>query len=185
MRKSALISTALFLLTVAVFTAPALPQEAKAQEAAAPSSKAEQRYYHLEFVFKEINDDGRVVNSRTYDTSASTVDGRNSSVRAGTKIPVRTNNKAGDIQIEYIDVGVNIDCGSARETPQGLALQITAEISSLANPSSSGEWPPIVRQNRWSSMTQLPLGKPTVVFSSDNLENKGRMQVEVTATQIR
>jgi hypothetical protein len=30
----------------------------------------------------------------------------------------------------------------------------------------------------------LPIGKPSIVFSSDNLENKGKMQVEVTATPM-
>jgi len=122
------------------------------------------------------------VNSRTYHTSVAT-DGKNSSVRTGTKIPIRVNDKD---NIQYLDVGVNIDCNNARETEQGLALQITVEISSLANPPAGNEAStPVVRQNKWQSITQLPIGKPTVVFSSDNLESKGRMQVEVTATPIR
>jgi hypothetical protein len=104
-------------------------------------------------------------------------------VRAGTKIPIRVNDKD---NIQYLDVGVNIDCNNARETAQGLSLQITVELSSLANPSGSNEAStPIVRQNKWQSMTLVPIGKPTVVFSSDNLENKGRMQVEATATPVR
>ena len=182
MRKSVLIDSALILLCFSLFAAPATPQDAKSPEAQASAPKPDAHYYHLEFVLKELDDAGRVVNSRTYHTSLST-DGRNSSVRAGTKIPIRVNDKD---NIQYLDVGVNIDCGFAHETQQGLALQITAEISSLANPSGSNEAStPVVRQNKWSSMTQLPIGKPVVVFSSDNLENKGRMQVEVTATPIQ
>ncbi|HZD48599.1 MAG TPA: hypothetical protein VE178_07620 [Silvibacterium sp.] len=178
MRKS-LTKAVLFLLSFALFAAPALPQDSKSQEAA-PAPKADANYYRLEFVLKEVGDDGRVVNSRTYYTDVAT-GGRSSQVRAGTKIPVRTNDKD---EIQYLDLGVNIDCDSAHETPQGLGLHISAEISSIASPTSGEIASPVVRQNRWSSMTLIPLGKPTVVFSSDNLENKGRMQVEVTATPI-
>ena len=180
MRKPVSVYSVLILL--AVFAAPAIPQEPKSPDTASPAPKAEVHYYHLEFVLKELGDAGRVINSRAYQTSVST-DGRNASVRTGTKIPIRVNDKD---NIQYLDVGVNIDCNNGRETAQGLALQITVEISSLANPSGSNEaTTPVVRQNKWQSMTQLPIGKPAVVFSSDNLENKGRMQVEVTVTPIR
>lgn len=178
MRKSALI-----LMGFALFTVAAMPQEPKTSDAKAPEARtqtADVHYYHLEFVLKELGDDGRVVNSRTYDTSVSS-SGKSSSVRAGTKIPIRTNDKD---EIQYLDLGVNIDCDSTRETPQGLGLHISAEISSIASPTSGGIQSPIVRQNQWQSMTLIPIGKPTILFSSDNLENKGRMQVEVTATPL-
>ena len=186
MRKSVIIHVVLILVSFTLFAGTVRAQDAKASnskasETSETKSQPDVHFYHLEFVLKELGDDGRVVNSRTYHTDVST-DGRNSLMRTGTKVPVRTNDK----DMAYLDVGVNLDCGSARETPQGLALQITAEISSLANP--SGGTPeagnPLLRQNKWSSMTVLPIGKPTVIFSSDNLENKGRMQLEVTATPI-
>jgi hypothetical protein len=183
MRKSVVMNAVFVLLSFVVFAAPVRAQENKASESKASEAKVqpEAHYYRLEFVLKEVGDDGRVVNSRTYHTDVAT-GGRFSQVRTGTKIPVRTNDKD---EIQYLDMGVNIDCDSAHETPQGLGLHISAEISSIANP-TSGEIPlPVVRQNRWSSEALLPIGKPTVAFSSDNLENKGRMQVEVTATPIR
>jgi len=183
MRKPILFASVLILLNFASLLAPARAQETKTSDSkpAETKSPAEIHYYRLEFVLKEIGEDGRVVNSRVYHTDIAT-QGRFSQVRAGTKIPVRTNDKN---EIQYLDLGVNIDCDSVHETPQGLGLHISTEISSIANP-TSGEIPsPVVRQNRWSSEALLPIGKPTVVFSSDNLENKGRMQVEVTATPIR
>lgn len=182
MRKSVWINSLLVLFSFVLLAAPVRAQEAKSPEAQASAPKTDAHYFYLEFVLKELDGDGRVTNSRTYHTSVST-DGRNSYVRAGTKIPIRVNDKD---NIQYLDIGVNIDCDMARETAQGLALQIKAEISSLANPPANNEaLMPILRQNRWQSMTQLPIGKPTVIFSSDNLENKGRMQVQVTATPIR
>jgi hypothetical protein len=181
MRKSVLINSVLILLCLSVFAAAATPQEGKSPEAQVSAPKPEAHYYRLEFVLKELGEDSRVVNSRTYHTDVAT-GGRFSQVRTGTKIPVRTNDKG---EIQYIDLGVNIDCDSAHETPQGLGLHISTEISSIASPPGSGESGlPVVRQNRWSSETLLPIGKPTVVFSSDNLENKGRMQVEVTAMPL-
>ena len=160
------------LLVVPLFAVPVLAQQTHTQ---APDA----HFYRLDFVVKELGDDGKVVNSRTYLTTIST-DGL-SSLRTGTKIPLRTNDKG---EINYIDVGVNLDCQRVHESAEGLAMQISAEISSLATPIGTGGPSPIIRQNRWQATTVLPIGKPSIVFSSDNLENKGKMQVEVTATPM-
>ncbi len=74
MRKSALI-----LMGFALFTAAAMPQESKSSDAKAPEARtqaADIHYYRLEFVLKELGEDGRVVNSRTYYTDVATA-GRN------------------------------------------------------------------------------------------------------------
>jgi hypothetical protein len=168
------------ILCLILFATPILVLPVSAQQTTASAAPA--HYYRLEFVVKEVGEDGKAVNSRTYLTTVST-DDKMSSVRTGTRIPIHTNDKGGDIQ--YLDVGVNIDCRQAHEIPEGLGLQISAEISSLATPNPPSDvTTPIIRQNHWQSSTVLPMGKPIVVFSSDNLENKGRMQVEVTATLI-
>jgi hypothetical protein len=185
MRKSILMKAVLVLFSVALFAAPVRAQDAKASDSKPPETRpqADIHYYHLEFVLKELGDDGRVINSRTYHTNIST-EGKFSSVRTGTKIPIRTSDKPDNVT--YLDVGVSIDCSGARDTAQGLSMQISTEISSLANPPNGSEpSTPMVRQNKWQAVTLVPIGKPIVVFSSDNLENKGRMQVEVTATPVR
>jgi hypothetical protein len=43
---------------------------------------------------------------------------------------------------------------------------------------------PVIRQNSWDSTVAIPIGKPTVVGSSDDLDSKGKLQVEVTATRV-
>ncbi len=48
----------------------------------------------------------------------------------------------------------------------------------------AGVGEPVIRQNVWDSTVLVPIGKPTVVFSSDDLDSKGKMQVEVTATRV-
>jgi len=92
MRKSVLINSVLILLGLALFAAPVRAQETKALDSKPSETKSqpEAHYYRLQFVLKEFGDDGRVVNSRTYDTNVAT-GGRFSQVRTGTKIPVRTN----------------------------------------------------------------------------------------------
>ena len=41
------------------------------------------------------------------------------------------------------------------------------------------------RQTKWGANVLAPLGKPTVIFSSDDLTTKGQTQLEVTATPIK
>jgi hypothetical protein len=42
----------------------------------------------------------------------------------------------------------------------------------------------VIRQNKWDSSVLIPVGKPTLVFSADDLDSKGKMQVELTATKV-
>jgi hypothetical protein len=43
---------------------------------------------------------------------------------------------------------------------------------------------PVIRANRWSANVMVPITKPSIIFSSDNLQDKGKLQVELTATRI-
>jgi hypothetical protein len=83
--------------------------------------------------------------------------------------------------VTYIDVGVSIDCRSARRIEGSLALAVTAEISDAATPSNS----PLIRQTMCNANTIVPIGKPTVIFSSDDVASKGQMQLELAATPIQ
>jgi type II secretory pathway component GspD/PulD (secretin) len=90
------------------------------------------------------------------------------------------------MQFQYLDVGVNIDVLGTREVSRQLALDLKAEVSSLAgSPSPSAATDPVIRQNYWQSAVLIPVGKSTVVFTSDALESKGGMQISVTATPLQ
>lgn len=155
-------------------------------------------YYQLRFDIEEVGDNGRITNSRTYRTTISTDFNEVGSIRTGNKIPVVTgvmgDDKAGNKQWQYIDVGVNIDVGTysnnhnfVREVGDKLALHIKAQISDVAPTQTNVVFhneDPVIRQNSWESIVLITPGKPTVIFSSDNLESKGKMQVELTATRI-
>ncbi len=153
------------------------------------ASKANEppKFYRLEFVVKEV-DGGKVLNTRTYSITVST-DPRDSStqIRAGGRVPIQTTT-AGPTSIQYLDIGVNIDCSNVKEVDRGLSLRVSADISSVpSEPAASTTGPPLpptLRQNRWAAMTIVPLKKPTLIFSSDDPTSKRQMQLELTATSI-
>jgi hypothetical protein len=143
----------------------------------------QQKFFHLDFVVKEVAD-GKAVNTRSYSTMISTGHSGDQ-IRVGNKVPRQTGSPANPY--DYIDVGVSIDCRSAREIENQLALVITAEISDVAPGQTAGNGfvPPLLRQNKWSSDVILPLRKSTVIFSSDDPTSTHKMQVELTATPIK
>jgi len=182
---------------------PALGRKAIAQEAAkAPMAvkvpDAPDHYYRVDFVIEEVSADGKPTNSRSYTctvgTSRSDRAEQNSTIRTGNRIPIITGTMAPTVatdnklanQYQYIDIGVNISLQSAHEVGNQLGLYLKTEISSLGPASSpTGGSDPVIRQNLWQSSILIPLGKPTVVFKSDDLDSKGGMQVVITATPLQ
>jgi hypothetical protein len=186
MRKLTLICAVLAL-------ALSVRDKALAQDAAKPQDtvKAPEppvHYYRLEFVAQETGADGKPVNSRSFAGMAGTGRGQGIvSVRTGSRIPVVTGSSSGtEKQVQYVDVGVNIDARDVHEVDGLLALQLSTEISSLATPAALGEpSTPVIRQTRWQAPVLIPLRKATVVFISDDLDSKGSTQLVVTATPVQ
>lgn len=144
------------------------------------------KFYKLDFVVREM-EGGKVLNTRAYSMITSDKEKINdhSEIRTGSKVPYSTH--ADGSQYTFLDVGVSFDCYHMVETRDTMSLVLVADISSVvqepASPSAPTR-PPVVRQNKWNSGVIVPLKKPTVVFSSDDLTTKRQMQVELTATPI-
>ena len=134
------------------------------------------KFYKLEFVVKEVSGT-KILNSRTYMTMVSTR-GSNQ-IRAGSKVPFEISPG----QTTQIDLGVNIDVVGVKEIQDRLAFQIMAEESSIAE-GSTDQKRPTIRQNRWNSSVIVPLKKSTLLFSSENVDAKTQMEIEVTATPL-
>jgi hypothetical protein len=148
-----------------------------------------QHYYHLVFVVKEM-EGGKVINSREYGMSIGTVaefsmNYNNRSIRTGTKVPLEGEQG----KATYIDVGVNIDCRNVMEVGGRLAMDVSAEVSSVGSPKMEGaggaRGMPIILQNRWNSQVLVTLGKPTVLFASDEVTSKRTLELELTATELK
>jgi hypothetical protein len=162
-----------------------------AQTPEAPKTKDAEpllKFYKLDFVVKEV-EGGKVLNTRSYSMTVAANLGHptssegNAAIRTGDKIPVL--GTGGDTAY----VGTNIDCRSIREVERDLTLSLTADISSIpsepaAPATTAATRMPTIRQNRWVSTVAVPLKKPTVIFSSDDLTSKRQMQLELTATPI-
>jgi hypothetical protein len=138
------------------------------------------RYYHLDFVVKEL-ESGKVINARTYSTTVATGAGV-SVIRSGSKVPISTGGDAPG-SLTYLDMGVNIDCRAAKEIQDQLTLNVSAEIASAATESPSNK--PLIRQTKWESIVIVPMRKPTTIFSSDDPTTKRQTQLELTAIPIK
>ncbi len=184
----------LCLLLLTVFCGRTIfAQEASQTPPPVQAAEAPVHFFHLLFVVQEVGPDGKPTNSRSYTTTVST-DAREegTSIRASARIPVATasfssgaNKTLANPQYQLLDVGVNIDTHNAREVGRRLSLHITADVSSLGKSSDENLNQPVLRQNKWRATVLIPLDKPTVVFTSDSLDNKGSMQMVVTATSLQ
>jgi len=156
---------------------------AQGDKTAAPA--AEPEYFRLNFVVKEIQD-GKTVNARNYSTLMVAGEMARASIRTGTKLPVQTG--VGNIpQFQYVDVGVNIDCNSLRRLQNRLAMILNVDLSTALphQDKLTPSGPQQIRQNRWSSPLLVTIGKPTVLFSSDDLASTRTLQLELTATPVK
>lgn len=175
---------------VLVSTASFGQETQKASPPAAQTEQGDGRHYQVVFVAREV-EGGKVINTRRYETN-SALQGANDSgaIRAGAKVPVITSgnptSSTSQYRYEFFDVGVNFDFKNARVEADRAFLVLTAEISSFepVAPDSILRRP-IVRQNKWNGGVTVLLGKPTVVFSSDDVSSKRTMQVELTVTPVR
>jgi hypothetical protein len=183
---------------VAVFTLSLLPLATRAQDSQGPATPVSpQHFYRLHFAVAELDGAGKVTNTRTYEETVSTTGAGHSvgdqQIKTGSRVPIATGSYAAgadaarlaNTQFQYIDLGVNLDVREATEHGEMLGFRLKAEVSSVARQTEiDGVGEPVIRQNVWDSSVSIPVGKPTVVFSSDDLDSKGKMQVEVTATRV-
>jgi hypothetical protein len=141
------------------------------------------KFYKLEFVVKEL-DGAKTLNSRAYSMVVSSGNAKGS-IRTDSRIPcVSAKGPDGNTtQFQQVNVGVNIDAMGLKEVQNKLSFTRSADISTMSQ-EPSGVPSPVVRTNRWSSTLIVPFKKPTVVLSSDSVDSKTQMQLEVTATPI-
>jgi hypothetical protein len=178
---------------IAVLMLSLIPAGLYAQDAKDTPPVQPQHFYRVHFAVIELDAGGKVTNSRTYEeTIATSGNGHvvgDQRVKTGSRVPIVTGSNGPDskplnTQFQYIDLGVNLDVHDAAEHGEMLGFRLVAEVSSVAHQTEiAGMGEPVIRQNVWDSTVLVPLGKPTVVFSSDDLDSKGKMQVEVTATR--
>jgi len=161
------------------------PFMANAQDAKSSRPTA---VYKVDYVFSELQNDKRV-NTRSYSLLVRSRE--RGSIRLGDRLPITTATKEGNTQFQYFDIGVNVDCRvedtDLADLNSSVDLFTNIEISNLA-PGQSGEnrtGNPIVRQTKFQNENIVPLGKPVLLSSADEVDGTRRLQIEVTATKVR
>ncbi len=161
------------LATASFLTAtPALAQEKPTEKVQKSDS-----VYRIDFAVRE-KEDGTTVNTRNYVMLLE--DKASGKVRAGNRVPI----PYGDKGIQYMDVGLNIDC-DLQERASDVSMRIWLEITDFASPGQEKVSPPLLRTIRSEVKTGIPLGKPTVVSVVDDATTKRRYELEITATKVK
>jgi hypothetical protein len=179
------------LLAASTLVSAQLSPEASPKPAQSASDAAPKHCYALNYVVKEL-DGTKVINQRSYvlNTFASNAPGGEwTRLRVGNRVPVFVHSQEKGssntvTDFNYIDVGVNID-NRLREAGDALALEVTADISSVAEMPSGVGLPPTVRQIKGTAASLIYPGKPAVVFSADDPGSQHRFELQVTATLVR
>jgi len=192
MQKSTFICLLLLATTGLGHKTLAQDQAAPSQPMAHEAAPAE-HFYHLAFVAEDVNAEGKVMNSRGFSTTVSTNEHGTMSIRSGSKVPIATGTTSNgkelsalvNTQFQYIDVGADFDIRDVHEVSSQLAFDLTAALSSVAEATDPNLHEPVIRQNKWQAEVLIPIGKQTVVFSSDSVDSKGSTRVLVTATAIQ
>ena len=182
--------TVFFCLLVLALTVSqtAIAQDSGSTAKPQDSAKAPEppvHFYHLDLVLEQVGSDGKPTNSRSFAITISTDrHDSNTEIRTGARVPIQTGGSSS--QFQYQDVGINFDARNAREAGGKLTFYLAADVNSVAapkDPSTTG--PPVTEQNKWQSNVLVPIGKATTVFSSDDIQSKGGMQLVVTATLLQ
>jgi hypothetical protein len=149
-----------------------------------PSPPGPEHFYHLDLRVLELSESGKIINSRSFAQIISTGPrARRSMLRSDDQVPVPSN--TGPMKTyHYEHAGIDVDTFDADDSTGELALTVNASVNSIPNPSGDGGNPPLMRHMEWNSRVLVPLGKPTVVTSSDDLSDRGRTELEITARRI-
>lgn len=142
--------------------------------------------FRLAFVIRETDEKGKALNTREYEAMIGAIPRQgepSASIRTGARVPVPTG--AGSLQFTYLDIGVNFDINSFEVlSATRVAMNIHAELSSIDPSGKEVVDHPVIRQNKWSGNEQMVLGERKVIFSSDDLTSKNKVQVELTVTRV-
>ena len=191
MRKTVLATCILLAALVTSATSRAQDGEKPKEEAKPAESRPAEpiHFYRLTLVVQEVDANSKPFNSRSFATTISTDRDSAGSIRTSTKVPYASSTqiiggKEVATSINQLSTGIDFDIRNVQETGHQVSFFISADISSPA-PSQD----PLTRQsalhnNQWKAPVIIPLGKPTVILSSDALDSKGALQVVAIVTPI-
>lgn len=165
------------LLCVSLLT-PALAHGQAPAVAQGPVS-----HYRLVFRLLQVDGDGKITNSRRYETMIGVGGDQavpTARIRSGDRIPIQVESG----KYDYSNVGTNIDAIRPAVRDRQLSLHVSADSSSAVYAPADTSRRPVLRQTTWDADVQVALDKPTIIFTSDNLSDPGKLELELTATDL-
>ena len=141
-----------------------------------PSPPAGQTIYRLEYTVTEMEGAKRL-QARNY--SLQVIDRSDARMRVGNRIPITTGNE----QVQYMDIGVNIDARATMIDAHTVRVRTNIEVNSLASTESSRR--PIIRNFNNMVETSIPLDKPIMLTSQDEPGTSTTFQVSLTARIVK
>jgi hypothetical protein len=170
-----------FMLLIVVLTCGATAL-LHAQQPDASLDASPTRYFRLDFRVLQVSPDGKIADSRSY--SEMVVSGPKShspsSLRAQDRVPVHLPQN----EVQYENAGADIDVKNIEVSGEMLRLDVTANVSAVAPTAPDAPLSLLTRQTNWSSDVSVPIGKPTIVLSSDNDTDHGKTELELTAVSV-
>ncbi|MEO8737748.1 MAG: hypothetical protein ABI380_14560 [Edaphobacter sp.] len=179
-----------FAVVIMAVCLPGYGQQTTAAESKPANSAVQElgkdQRFRLTFVLRETDENGKVLNSREYEAMIGAIPRQgnpNVSIRNGIRMPVPTSPT--NSSYTYQDVGANFDINSFTVVSSNrVALNVSAEVSNIDSAAKNPVNPPLIRQNKWTGNEQIVLGERKVIFSSDDLTSRNKMQVELTVTRV-
>jgi len=141
-----------------------------------PPPPAGQTIYRLEYTVTEM-EGTKKLQARNY--SLQVIDRSDARMRVGNKIPIPT----GTEQVQYMDVGVNIDSRPVTIDAHTVRVRTNIEVSALASTDNARR--PILRNFNNMVETILPLDKPVLLSSQDEPGTSTTFQVTVVARIVK
>lgn len=189
MNRKVLIGAALLAGCLSLLVGASRAQEEKQGKASKEVASAPERQlpsaYRVEYAVREL-EDGKRINSRSYKMLVQFEGwGR---IRVGSRVPyVAGESSSGGKQIQYSDVGINVDCRVTQDRDNYVVLTTQFESSSLAGGRDlgGGVANPIFRSVRGDSTSVVSLAKATVIDVVDDVVTTHQYEIEVTVTKVK
>ena len=145
------------------------------------------KVYRLVYTITET-ENGKRIGVQSY--ALVVAPGGKTNLKEGSRIPVltgttnETGSAGGGAQVQYVDVGLNIEA-SLDGYSAGVRLRTKVEQSSLAEAkSSTAAQDPVIRQTLIEGTTTLVQGKPLVLGSLDIPDSTRRQEVQVVSEMV-
>jgi hypothetical protein len=149
----------------------------------APAAQGPVSHYKLVFRLLQLDGDGKITNSRRYETMIGVGGDQGfptARIRSGDRVPIQVESG----KFDYSNVGTDIDAIRPAVRDRQLSLHVSADSSSAVEAPGETSRRPVLRDTRWEADVEVALGKPTIIFTSDNLSDPGKLELELTATDL-